>query len=393
MTCLIPSLSAHRASTKLRRSHRGIATLILWVGIISMLPALEAATPASSRSAAPLNAAAVNQALALGVNIGNTFDLNQHPTDFAKIKPLIDLYADAGLKHIRIPITWTEGFDGDALADPLGTINLDHPRFRQLQALIDYALQQGLYVVINAHHEREFKRLYNGSRVYEALFAHLWTQIATHFAAYPQQLIFELLNEPEGALGDSHDGTDYRDPVAIAFTRRIAEIGHEVIRQTGGLNQTRIIMIPTNRQGNQSALETVYPDKNALPGQGHDPYLIIQVHTYDPWSFCGQDGTNAAYPGQAAIAAPLLTVAAHGKRLGVPINYGEFGVGRQHNQADRDSDVVREYYKAIAQTTLSSDMSATAWDDRGWFRLVETKPDGSYQFSAGIIPAMLRTKP
>jgi len=37
------------------------------------------------------------------------------------------------MKHIRIPITWTEGFGGDSLADAAGRVNLTHPRLVQLE--------------------------------------------------------------------------------------------------------------------------------------------------------------------------------------------------------------------------------------------------------------------
>ena len=326
--------------------------------------------------------------MGLGFNLGNTFDLNLRTTDPAKIRPMIDLYVAAGMKHIRIPVSWTEEFAGDNLADHLGNIDAEHQRLQRLREVVDYALSKGLYVVLNTHHERAFKETYNGSEFYDAIFTNLWTRIATLFADAPPELIFEVLNEPEGAFGDNIGGRDPGSEEAIAWTRRISVVGHEAIRATGGRNATRVIMIPTNGQGNQSTLEAIYPTRATLPGAGHDPYLAIQVHTYDPWSFCGQDGKNDAYPGDDWVAANLRRVAAHGRALGVPINYGEFGVGRAERQADRDTAVVRGFYRTIAQTALAERMSATVWDDGGWFGLVERGPDGALRFTHGIVPAM-----
>ena len=80
----------------------------------------------------------------------------------------------------------------------------------------------------------------------------------------------------------------------------------KAIRGTGGDNVTRVIAVAPNGQGNQSMLDKVYPGPADLPGGGQDPYLMVTVHTYDPWNFCGQDGTLANKPSVEA----LLTTAA-----------------------------------------------------------------------------------
>ena len=126
-------------------------------------------------------------------------------------------------------------------------------------------------------------------------------------------------------------------------------------------------MISTNGMGNHSLIEEVYPNKTYLPGSGTDDYLAIQVHTYDPWSFCGQNGSNSSYPGSSSIANSIRNVSTHARLLGAPVNYGEFGVGRQSNTNERNTDIVREFYRTIRMTTLYENMSSTVWDDRGWF--------------------------
>ena len=92
------------------------------------------------------NAAAVVSAMGLGFNLGNTFDLNLRTTDPAEIRPVIDLYVAAGMKHIRIPVSWTEEFEHDNLADHLGNIDAAHPRLRRLHEVVDYALSKGVTI-------------------------------------------------------------------------------------------------------------------------------------------------------------------------------------------------------------------------------------------------------
>lgn len=326
--------------------------------------------------------------MAAGFNIGNTFDNGINTPTFSSVKPIIDLYRNAGMKHVRIPTTWMDRFDNN-LADSNGNVNVNHPRFLELVEIIDYAISQDMYVVINTHHEHWLKDNYDGSVAYDTKFQTLWTGIATYFKDYPVNLIFEVLNEPEGNLGENDgDGPfpDATDPVALEYTRRVNKVGYDAIRATGGNNATRIIMVGTNGQGNAIYLEEVYPSRTDLPGEGEDYYLAIQVHSYSPWEFCGETGSNSAFPGTAFFENGIQDVSVHSYRLDVPVNYGEFGVGRDGNTSERNTDLVRGYYKIMADATLGQNMSYSVWDDRGWFGLVN---NSGADFTFNIVPYML----
>lgn len=345
--------------------------------------------PAAADTTAAQTAAAVILSMGTGFNLGNTFDLAQNPTTLESIQPIIDLYYNAGLRHIRIPVTWREGFNGSTLAGTTGAVNTLHPRFLQLKAVIDYALQKKMYVVLNTHHEHWLKDNYDGTPPYDSVFTRMWRDIANYYKDYSDHLIFEILNEPDGMFGDWNGGTTPNEPFALALTRNINYVGWKAIRETGGKNATRTIMIGLNAQGNQYQIEEDYPDKASLPGKGSDAYLAIQVHTYDPWSFCGETGSNSAWPGAASVTGGVTTVSAHAKKLGVAVNYGEFGVGRASNVAERNTEIVRGYYRTLRLAAINEKMSATVWDDRGWFGLVAKDPAGSYAFLYDIVPAMM----
>lgn len=333
-------------------------------------------------------AAEVIKDMGPGFNLGNTFDNGYNPTNFEDIGLIITLYKNAGLKHIRIPTTWLEGFGGNSLADETGKVKLDHERLAILKNVIDFAIGKDLYVVLNTHHERAFKEHYDGSAAMVELFTNLWTDIATIFESYDHHLIFEILNEPEGAFGSWGGSIPTSDPRGLLLTRKVMAVGVDAIRATGGKNLQRTVMIATNGQGNHNQIDDVYPDKSSLPGGGTDKYLSIQVHSYDPWSFCGESGNNSEYPGDVALINSLKAVAAHGRKLDVPLNYGEYGVGRNGNQNERNTDLVRGYYKTFVETALQENMSTTVWDDRGWFGLI-TKSGNSYTFTYNIVPFML----
>jgi endoglucanase len=344
--------------------------------------------PVIDTSSAPI-ASSVILSMGTGFNLGNTFDLAQNPTTPESIQPIIDLYYNAGLRHVRIPVTWREGFSGNTIANTSGTVNYLHPRFLQLKAVIDYSLQKKMYVVLNTHHEHWLKDNYDGSALHDSIFTNLWRGIANYYKDYSDHLIFEILNEPDGVFGDWNGGPTPNDPIALALTRNINYVGYKAIRETGGKNATRIIMVSTNGQGNQSQIEEVYPNKASLPGGGSDQYLAIQVHTYDPWSFCGENGSNAAWPGSNSLISAVGKVSIHSKLLGVPINYGELGVGRASNIAERNTDIVREYYRTMRLIALNEKMSITYWDDRGWFGLITKDGSGTYSFLFNIIPSVM----
>ena len=362
-------------------------TLFWMIVLMSCAKDAEPIIPDTNNPLQPvaLTSKEVIDSMGTGFNLGNTFDYPLQSTDPEDIYPIIDLYAEAGMNHIRIPITWMDGFDGNTLADENGNINFNHQRFIQIKAVIDYAIQKEMFVVINAHHEHWLFDNYDGSGIYNLQFSNLWTNIATHFADYSDLLIFEVLNEPQGVFGDWVGGANPLNNRALALTRTINKVAYDAIRATGGNNAHRIIMVSTNGMGNHNQLNDVYPVKDSLPGEGLDKHLSFHVHTYDPWDFCGHTGNNDSYPGNNAIINPLKAVADHAKNLDVPVNYGEFGVGRQTNQSERNTAVVRDYYKIVRQTCLAENMSPTVWEDRGWFGLI----NGENEFIHDIVPHMM----
>ncbi len=327
--------------------------------------------------------------LGAGFNLGNVFDFSMNTTDIKTNSGILDHYQTLDMRHVRIPITWSDGFGGDVLADNQGNIDFSHPRFQAFKDVVDYALATGYYVVINTHHEHWFKSGYDDSSAYDDFFITLWTQIANHFKGYPEQLIFEVLNEPEGAFGDWIGGLHPYSTQAQARTRHVNKIAYDAIRATGGNNTTRYVMVSPNGQGNQYMLPVIYPVADSLPGNGNDPFLMVQVHSYDPWDFCGPYGDNAAWPGKESLVEQVCVIAEHSGLLNTPVLYGEFGVGRANIQEDRNTQVVRDYYLHFRRSVTSSNMAATVWDDRGWFRMVEMDANGEWAFTYQLAPFMM----
>lgn len=297
-----------------------------------------------------------------GINLGNVYDAYRgevwnDPT-FEVQRARVDLLQSAGFAHVRVPVTWGETFEND-------------DRTNNAEKVVRYAVQRGLYVVLNTHHEHWLKAEYDSSETLDNAFANLWLNIARRFEDVGPKLVFEILNEPDGAMGDWQNNPSPGDPVAIQRTRRINQVGYDAVRH---VSPQRVVLVMPNGMGNHIWARTIYPDRQALPGNGQDPWLGLSVHTYDPWEFCGETGRNNRFND----AWSMKTVIQEGGRdiidwfyeTGVPVHVGEYGVGRVNGTVhERDTDLVREYYRFQTHYFAIHGIPTTVWDDQGWFAI------------------------
>ncbi|HEY7886536.1 MAG TPA: cellulase family glycosylhydrolase, partial [Cellvibrionaceae bacterium] len=113
-------------------------------------------------------------AMGIGINLGNTLDA---PSEGAWAQPAqkqhFQDFTQAGFKHVRIPATWD---NHTAESSPY---TITQARLDRTEQIVDWALAEGLYVILNAHHEHWLSEGYNSSK--QARFNAMWTQIAARF--------------------------------------------------------------------------------------------------------------------------------------------------------------------------------------------------------------------
>lgn len=331
----------------------------------------------------PTAAEAVEQ-MGIGINIGNRYDLPKaHPVNKGTDAPdydaksHIDFIKEGGFKHVRIPVTWGMHF-------------WERPnQLKRVTEAVEHALNQGLWVMINTHHEFWLKDQYNGQTWLDDKFRELWSKIADHFKASSNKLVFEVLNEPEHNFGGNpphctpgevcHDQVFAHDQQAIDRTRRINQVGYEAIRS---VSKTRVVFVSPNSQGNHALLRTVYPKKADLPSGGSDKQLAVTVHSYDPWDCCGPEGDNSkcsASKDQGWKGMPDFDdLQKWSKNEGIPLHLGEYGVGRSFDSGkdhQRGEKIVNDVYWKVTRDALQRGISACAWDDHGDFATA----DGRYK--------------
>lgn len=249
--------------------------------------------------------------MTFGWNLGNTLDvcqadrdgdgkINEHVEAGEKVdetlwgnpkatKELFTSLKKNGVNAVRIPVTWRDHMDSDG--------NIDREWMDRVQQVVDYAYSQGMYVIINVHHDgggdpkfgawiiEESQKDYN---TFLKKYKNIWEQIAERFKNYSDYLIFESMNE----VGFD---TLYNKNKADAYNliNKINQDFVDIIRATGGNNAKRHLLIAGYYTDIERTCNSLYKMPDDKAGR-----CILSVHYYTPWDFCTCDikhtwGTNS----------------------------------------------------------------------------------------------------
>lgn len=295
----------------------------------NILPALLLAFSLSTTAAdRPLSAHDQVAAMKRGVNIVG-YDPIWQDASKARFQPRhFKIIKDGGFDTVRINLYGFRQMDDKLVLNPRW--------FATLDSLVNEAVQQGLHVILDMHdYERCFEDV---QRCRQQVLA-FWEQVAGHYRNASNQVVFEILNEPNRAMNDHWNAL-----LAEALA---------VIRKT---NPTRNVLIGPAFWNNISWLE-----KLELPAD--DRHIIISVHYYEPHRFTHQGaswtpeyvnvsgvrwGTPEDY---AKIEKDFDIAQAWAKKQDRPVFLGEFGAYDKAPQEDRI-----KYTSAVAR----------AAEQRGW---------------------------
>ncbi|WP_178075897.1 cellulase family glycosylhydrolase [Paenibacillus oralis] len=242
-----------------------------------------------------------------GWNLGNTLDAI--PTEGSWSPPVTEDTFDhikaAGFQSVRLPVTWTHhmGEAPDYTVDPVW--------MDRVSEVVDMALERGFYVVLNVHHDSwEWANLSNQDNLEEKhrKLKILWKQIAERFKNRSEKLIFETLNEPQGSTIE--DANQYN-----LMNKNIVE----VIRNSGGYNQERLILLPGL---NTNIEKTIDWFKNPDPA---DRNLMLTVHNYDPWNFVSRYWGTTYWDNREYFDVLFGKLDAFSDQIGLPVIIGEYG--------------------------------------------------------------------
>jgi endoglucanase len=335
-----------------------LITMVLAVtsGLNSVMAA-EPNTPAvllrkNEAAGAKMDPFKMNQLLGRGVNMGNALDApSEGEWGFTLEEKYFQAAKDAGFNSVRIPVRWS----AHALAEPPYTID---PNFlKRVDWAVNCALSRNMPVMLNVHHYLE---LLSDPAGHRERFLAIWQQIAEHYKNYPDTLLLEPLNEPQGKIGVSEWNSLLKQAI-------------DVIRKS---NPNRILVIGpawANTIGNLNSLQIPKDDRN----------IIVSIHYYDPLEFTHQgafwitDRDSNSWLGtkwpttdaQKKVVIKDFDIAvAWAKQNNRPMNLGEFG---SYNKADMDSRA--RWTKFLADAAIERGFSFDYWQFDSDFAVYDTK--------------------
>ena len=221
--------------------------------------------------------------LRIGWNLGNTFDAPDGETSWGNpftTKELLEKVKELGFGTIRIPISW-----GNHVS-PAPEYTIDEDFLKRVETVVQDALDAGLYVIINSHHDNDIYMPTpdNRQRGMEYLGA-IWTQIGQRFRDADHHLIFQTMNEPR-VVGSSYEwNIDTRNEDCMAAVEVVNELNQaalDAIRASGGRNTDRFVIISPYAANTQAATVSAF----RLPEDSARDRLIVSIHAYTPYNLC-----------------------------------------------------------------------------------------------------------
>lgn len=331
-----------------------------------------------------LNQSQIVEAMGPGWNLGNQLesvtDNVPEETNWGNpviTEKLIQSVKAAGFKSIRIPVSYFAKIDDDK------DYTIDSKWLDRVQEVVDYCIKNDLYAVLNIHGDGYNTidgswLLCNGKNQTEIKkkYKKVWKQIAERFKNYDEHLLFESMNE-------EFDGS-YSEPNKEYYQNinDYNQIFVDTVRKTGDNNTKRWLIIPGwNTNIDYTAgdygfkLPTdQYRDKSI---DKEEQRIMISVHYYSPWDFCGgengvitQWGNEADDPSKTSTTCDetymknqLNLMKTTFADKGYPVFIGEYGsIGK--TSYDSENEYYRAYFaRKLCQLSRKNGCIPMYWDN------------------------------
>lgn len=331
-----------------------------------------------------LNQSQIVEAMGPGWNLGNQLesvtDNVPEETNWGNpviTEKLIQSVKAAGFKSIRIPVSYFAKIDDDK------DYTIDSKWLDRVQEVVDYCIKNDLYAVINIHGDGYNTidgswLLCNGKNQTEIKkkYKKVWKQIAERFKNYDEHLLFESMNE-------EFDGS-YSEPNKEYYQNinDYNQIFVDTVRETGDNNTKRWLIIPGwNTNIDYTAgdygfkLPTdQYRDKSI---DKEEQRIMISVHYYSPWDFCGgengvitQWGNEADDPSKTSTTCDetymknqLNLMKTTFADKGYPVFIGEYG-SIDKTSYDSENEYYRAYFaRKLCQLSRKNGCIPMYWDN------------------------------
>ncbi len=268
----------------------------------------------------------------IGWNLGNTLEVPGNETGWGNpltTQQLIDGVKAAGFNAVRIPCAW------DSYVEDTITYKIKATWMARVKQVVDYCYKNNMYVILNIHWDGgwlENHPQYAYQEKANAKQKAYWQQIAAYFRDYDEHLLFAGTNEVH---------FDYNAPSAenIAVQLSYNQTFVNAVRSTGGKNAYRTLVVQSYNTNISYAVSYM-----KIPNDTASKRMMVEVHCYDPWDFCGETGSSAvnlwgaSYASYGKISSwgqeeyikqQFTTIKTNFVYKGYPAILGEFGAVRR----------------------------------------------------------------
>ncbi len=274
---------------------------------------------------------------------------------------IITYVKSLGFKSVRIPCSWAFGHISNA-----STYEIDAAWMARVKEIVDYCVNEGLYVVLNDHwdggwleeHIKDTSATTIEKNKY--ILQTLWTQIAETFRDYDEHLLFAGLNEPNA---DTQSATNN----LIQYNQTFVD----AVRATGGNNAQRVLVV----QGPSTNIDhTCNFMTGKMPTDTAEGKLAVEVHYYNPWQFWGMENDeswgkvfyywgegnhlsgsqhNATWGEESEMRSQLQKMKSNFVDKGYPVVIGEFGAnwrdlsGLSGESQEKHNASIKSHYREL----------------------------------------------
>ena len=341
--------------------------LLLLVTIMLASMGSKAQTVEPDSEGMTLSAQEWTRDVVMGWNLGNSLECPNTETEWGNPKTtqaMIHAVAEAGFNAIRIPVRWINHVNNTTDM----VVNADW--LARVKEVVDWCLEENMYVIINTHHEDWYDRnpYYSKQEENNRKLAALWTCVATYFRDYDQRLIFAGTNETT---------VNWAAPTAEqqAVQNSYNQTFVDAVRETGGKNYYRNIVVQTFACSPYHGLNGFTIPTDKVEGR-----LSVEFHYYDPYEYCGNctyyywgeaykdKGRILASSTEKTITNLFDRITNTWAKKGLGVVMGEYGVANHFTEDDKQTqqENMQYYLKCVVSEARQHGFAAFAWDNNAF---------------------------
>ncbi len=322
----------------------------------------------------------------LGWNLGNALECTGATTtgsvasgetdwgNAAVTKAIIDAVKATGINAVRIPCAWNRYLESST------NYKIKDFWLARVKQVVDYCVNNGMYAILNIHWDGGWLEnnptLAKQAEVNKKQKA-IWEQIAIYFRNYDEHLLFAGANEVNmGSTGGNPTQDNFN--VQMSYNQTFVD----AVRSTGGKNAYRNLIIQAFNTNIDQAVSNLKVSTDNTANR-----MMVEVHYYDPWQFCGLE-SDANWGKYFALWGADFHQYATGELTGRAATFGEEDYVKTQfakmktNFVDKGYPVILGEFSPTRRMSLTGDALTHHLDSRAYYAKYVTEQAKNY----GIIP-------